>query len=336
MESLRALSAKALASSGVKPVVRTMTPRTPRRPAGLEGLPHPFLGHGDHRQVHGAGNALQAGVGQQGPHRPPLLADGLVDGEDRSLEAAENEVFHHPVADALRVAAGPHHGHPLGEEEGVEAGDGGDLLPPLKALRRFLRQDDLKLHLHLAPLPVGLDLEAAFHEDVQHGPVFRQGKGLEAPHAPLGGDEGEPFQKQGAQALALVGVVHQKGHLGGVLALDPHVLPRGHDPLGLPGQDDEGHLLLLGLGREEELRRLLRGDGGEEAHAQGLGGEAPQEVYEEGKVLLAGPPQEGGAPVLEEDGALLEAVLGGGGWDVAHTPILQQSGGFRAPAPPPA
>jgi hypothetical protein len=44
MESLRALSAKALASSGVKPVVRTMTPRTPRRPQASRASPTLSLG----------------------------------------------------------------------------------------------------------------------------------------------------------------------------------------------------------------------------------------------------------------------------------------------------
>lgn len=47
-------------------------PRSPA-PRGLEGLRDPLLGHGHHHEVHGPGDALQAGVGEEGPHGPPSL-----------------------------------------------------------------------------------------------------------------------------------------------------------------------------------------------------------------------------------------------------------------------
>ena len=94
--------------------------------------------------------------------------------------------------------------------------------------------------LHDATVHAGRHREAAIGEHVQHPPVVREHRRLEAADAPTAGDLRQLLEHARADAPPLQGIGDRKGHFGTV---GPHVGPvepgkRHHARRYLP---DEGH-----------------------------------------------------------------------------------------------
>ena len=252
---------------------------------------HRIPRHGHDRQVHRLGQVANGRI------RPEAADDGGlgVDGVDGPLKAVQDQGFQDAVADACRIAGGADHGHGFRLEEGPQRGRRRHPVAHLQPGHAGFIGDDGKVHLDFAAFLPFLDGEPRLLEDVAHRPVVGVRDGPEPGEAVPYRQQRQPLQQQGAQPLAVQGVVDRESDLGGGFVLG-QVRAGGDDAGGAvvgPGDQQGQRGARIGSVAQGLDQLGARGRHGEEAAAPRFGRqpleECPQGVtiFRPGQVDLS-------------------------------------------------
>ena len=176
------------------------------------------------------------------------------------MEAVHHQVLKHPVTHALLIPGSSYHGHPTRVKKGPQGSHGGHLVAQLGSGHRLLAGLDRELNRDIAALVRLFHRKTTLAKNPHHGPVISLSHGKKAPETGLSRDQGQSFQKQGAQTFASQSIIDQKSHLGSFrVFLITNITANRNDP-GVVRAALEHHqavALLEITGAQKQIGRLL-------------------------------------------------------------------------------
>ncbi len=273
----------------------------PGPPARGDDPGHLGRRHAHHGQVDRAGHLLDAAVGADRGDRGAGRRGGRVHRVHRPVETTGEQVAQHRVTQGTRGAGGADDGDRPGMQQPT---DGGRLRPMFTGAHhrdRLLGGGDLERQPDGTGVPGPRDGVTGVEEDPDHLPVLAEHVGVEPTDAAIPGRGGEVLQQHRAETPALLGVLHQEGHLR--LGRPGHgALPVRHgDEIVTDHGDDGAARPLVHHGHPVDVGVTHRPTGGEETEVDRLGGQPRPEPPKQRAVGRQDRPDVGRAAVGEDD-----------------------------------
>ena len=158
-------------------------------------------------------------------------------------------------------------------------------------------------HVNAAAVVSLVHLEPGVAKNVDHGLIFVQHFGFEADKAMSGCDARQPFQKQGADAAALVRVLDYESHFRFAADARRNIVAYADDAdvrfLVDDGQQRQTSGRVIAAEHVDNAARHIR-HRAHEPHLQALGGQALQERFHRRDIVLGGRTEAYAFPVPEQ------------------------------------